>query len=132
MASLTSVTTNYLRFADGSWYPFKNWYTSGGTPETSVSSGRNIWPWGPASEHSSAYKRIVTAIDGSYVLFPCIMHVEGNNPSPNILGEIHGVFAVTGFGNAAENTTTINGVTYLIIPNVFRTAKERWAAIALE
>lgn len=131
MASLTSVTTNYLRFADGSWYPFKNWYTSS-APEASAGNGRNVWPWGPASDHSIAYKNIVTAIDGSYVLFPCIMHVDGANPSPNILGEIHGVFAVTGFGNAAENTTTINGVTYLIIPNVFRTAKERWAAIALE
>jgi hypothetical protein len=132
MSSLTSVSTNYLRFPDGSWYPFKNWYTSGGTPEASAGNGRNVWPWGPSSDHSSAYKRIVTAIDGSYVLFPCIMHVDGNNPSPNILGELHGVFAVTGFGNAAENTTTINGVTYLIIPNVFRSQKERWAAIALE
>ncbi len=131
MSSLTSVATLYLRFADGSWYPFKNWYTSS-SPEVSVGNGRNIWPWGPSSDHATAYKNIVTAIDGSYVLFPCIMHVDGANPSPNILGEIHGVFAVTGFGNAAENTTTINGVTYLIIPNVFRTAKERWAAIALE
>ncbi|TYP83876.1 MULTISPECIES: hypothetical protein [Nitrosomonas] len=131
MTSLTSVATLYLRFADGSWYPFKNWYTSS-SPEASAGNGRNVWPWGPDSAHATAYKNIVTAIDGSYVLFPCIMHVDGANPSPNILGEIHGVFAVTGFGNAAENTTTINGVTYLIIPNVFRTAKERWAAIALE
>lgn len=131
MASLTSVTTSYLRFADGSWYPFKNWYTSS-QPEAAVTNGRNVWPWGPSNDHAIAYKNIVTTIDGSYVLFPCIMHVDGANPSPNILGEMHGVFAVTGFGNAAENTTTINGVTYLIIPNVFRTAKERWAAIALE
>jgi hypothetical protein len=131
-SSITSVTTNYLRFPDGSWYPFKNWYTSGSNPEASVGNGRNVWPWGPNSDHATAYKGIVTAIDGSYVLFPCIMHVDGNNPSPNILGELHGVFAVTGFGNAAENTTTINGVTYLIVPNVFRAQKERWAAIALE
>nr|WP_281720100.1 hypothetical protein [Nitrosomonas nitrosa] len=131
MASLTSVTTNYLRFADGSWYPFKNWYTSS-QPDVPVSNGRNVWPWGPSGDHATAYKNIVTTIDNQYVLFPCIMHVDGANPSPNILGEIHGVFAVTGFGSAAENTTTINGVTHLIIPNVFRTAKERWAAIALE
>lgn len=131
MTSLTSVTTHYLRFADGSWYPFKNWYTSS-VPEAAVVFGRNVWPWGPSNDHATAYKNIVTTIDNQYVLFPCIMHVDGANPSPNILGEIHGVFAITGFGNAAENTTTINGVTYLIIPNVFRTAKERWAAIALE
>ncbi|WP_396957958.1 hypothetical protein [Nitrosomonas sp.] len=129
--SLTSVTTNYLRFADGTWYPFKNRYTAG-SPEQAVANGRNVWPWGPSSDHATAYSAIVTAIDGTYVLFPCIMHVDGNNPSPNILGEIDGVFAVTGFANAAENTTTINGVTYLIIPNVFRTAKERWAAVALD
>lgn len=129
--SNTSPASCWLRFVDGTWHSFKNRYTSTVTDANS-SSGRNIWPGSPHAGAKLITDNMVTAIDGSYVLFPFIIHVHGDNPSPNIIGEIQGVEFVTGFSAASEDTITVGGDTYLMIPNVFRTDKGRWAAFKLE
>lgn len=55
-------------------------------------------------------------LGGGYMLLPVVI-ADGN---PNVYGELDGVFALTGFGNGAENTVTIGGVAHYVVPNVFR------------
>jgi hypothetical protein len=49
--------------------------------------------------------------------------------TPNVYGELDGVFALTGFGNGAENTVTIGGVVHYVVQNVFRTDQLDYFAI---
>jgi hypothetical protein len=46
-----------------------------------------------------------------------------------VYGELDGVFALTGFGNGAENTVTIGGVVHYVVQNVFRTDQLDYFAI---
>ena len=43
-----------------------------------------------------------------------------------------GAHSVPGFGTASENLIDVDGVDYLVVQNVFRTANNEYAAIALE
>jgi hypothetical protein len=56
----------------------------------------------------------------------------GTNPVSDTFGEIDGVYAVSGFNNASENTVTIDGIPYLVVQNLHRTARYYYAAIKLE
>lgn len=47
-------------------------------------------------------------------------------------GCLDGVFYVSGFNNIVENTTTIGGVTYVVIQDVFRTGFNNYLALRLE
>lgn len=51
--------------------------------------------------------------------------------TPNVYGELDGVFGVTGFGQSAENTVTINGIPHLVVPDVFRGGKANFHAVRL-
>jgi hypothetical protein len=66
-------------------------------------------------------------LDGSYSLLPIVLF----DGTPNVYGELEGVFAVTGFSNAAENTITIGGIQYLVVQNVFRTDEADYFAVRL-
>jgi hypothetical protein len=61
-----------------------------------------------------------------YALMPLILHTGGaalsipDSQRANV-GELDGVYFISGFGNASENTVTIGGVTYLVVQNCFRT-----------
>lgn len=49
-------------------------------------------------------------------------------PSQQPLGEFDGVLSISGFGNSAEDTTTVGSDNYVILQNAFRTnAWEYWA-----
>jgi len=62
---------------------------------------------------------ISTGIDGSYLLEPIWIKDYHRN---SLLGEIDGIFRVTGYGeNTAENIITVDGVNYIVFPNVYRT-----------
>jgi hypothetical protein len=50
---------------------------------------------------------------------------------PNVYGELAGVKAVTGFSQSAENTVTIGGIKYLVVPDVFRNAQRDFFAVRL-
>lgn len=64
-------------------------------------------------------------LDGGYMLLPIVVQ----DAAPNIYGELDGIYAVTGFGNGAENTVTIGGVAHYVVPNVFRTTQKDYFAI---
>lgn len=117
---------SYLCNTDGSWLLFQNQnnYSSSSTP----SSPNNwIWPWQYDQQQFPGW--MTANYDGTYQVIPA--RLEGNNPSINVWGELDGVGFVTGYGNTAENTLTIGSDTWLVVPNVYRSSANNYAAIKL-
>lgn len=67
--------------------------------------------------------------DGSYSLLPYILYLK--TYGGNVLGELDGVYWVTGHNNASENMLTIAGETYLVVQNIHRTSWQDYCAIKL-
>lgn len=65
--------------------------------------------------------------DGSYPLLPVVL----SNTTPNVFGEIDGLFWIPGFANAAGNTFTLEGDDYVVLQNVFRTSNNDYVALRL-
>lgn len=101
-----------LRSNDG-WlqpycYPWGNTYVAGaGT----VSSSTNLRDTG-----------------GIYHLLP----VELHDNSANLWGALDGIFYITGFDNAVENTLAIGGVDYVVIQDVARNGHTDYYAMRLD
>ena len=98
-----------LRFNDGVWktpeaYPWNNMYFSG----------------------SSGY--ISRDVNGFYTLTPIVL----NTATEGLLGELDGVFHISGFNNAVENTLLINGLQHVVMQDVWRTGFGDYYAIRLE
>ena len=50
-----------------------------------------------------------------------------NTPFPAVWGELEGVFSISGYQNAPENTTTVGGVQHVVFQNAYRnTVHEFW------
>jgi hypothetical protein len=118
------VSSNYgsslrLRRPDGVWIGFDQ------TSDPTFGSGKGaVWPyknWGTGSHAADLRDNL----GGGYMLLPIVI----TDASANIYGELDGIFALTGFGNAAENTVTIGGVAHYVVPNVFRTSQTNYFAI---
>lgn len=102
-----------LRLTTGTWRGF-DIYSS----ETVL--GR-VWPY------LSGFTGWSPNLDGSYTLLPVIL----SDATPNVYGELDGVAAVTGFQNAAQNTITVAGVQWLVVPNVSRAGANEFFAVRL-
>jgi len=87
--------------------------------ETRANFGK-VWPY---SNIASIDWR--DNLGGGYMLLPIVL-ADG---TPNVYGELDGVFALTGFGNGPENTVTIGGVVHYVVPNVFRADQADYFAI---
>lgn len=107
----------YLRRTDGSFDAFKNISPSGG----------QTYAWTYPYRFLLNYR---TSPDGSYALQPVVLYSA--NGGGNVAGELDGVFSVSGFNNASENTIEIDGKTYLVAQSGFRTTSNDYAAILLE
>lgn len=103
---------SYLRMPGGQWVPLgvvNNSY------DTSVNSnGMQVWPYG----HFECVGPIYQSSD--YALMPLVLNT--NYATPAVMGEIDGVYFVSGFANASENTVVVDGVTNLVVQNIFRTS----------
>ncbi|WP_339844289.1 hypothetical protein [uncultured Halopseudomonas sp.] len=102
-----------LRFNDGVWqtphcYPWGNAFIAGG-----------------ATSNTSLRLRDT---GGIYHLMP----VELHDNSTNVWGALDGVFHISGFNNAVENTLTIEGVNYVVIQDVSRTGHNDYYAMRLD
>jgi hypothetical protein len=88
-------------------------------------SGNNIlgcWPWvGPWSGSIGP-----TGNSPTYVLDPVILM-----DNTNIYGELDGIFHITGFNNAVENTLAFGGKNYVVIQDVGRTGFADYYALEL-
>ncbi|QPZ53254.1 virion structural protein [Achromobacter phage vB_AchrS_AchV4] len=127
-----------LLFLDpsGQWIPVDN------KALTSTSQGAGVAPYHwlggmdvtlGSSYHSyyqSLFEKTLACLGGSYALFPVTLVQKA--PADQTYGVFHGVYHVTGNGNAAENIITLDGVDHLVIQNVFRTTPNSYWALALE
>lgn len=115
---INAVPTGYwgsslrLRRPDGFWIGFGR--------ESEPTQGSNkgkLWPYGNWGTNQAADLR--DNLDGGFMLLP----ISLSDATPNIYGELDGIYALTGFNNGAENTVTIGGVVYYVVQNVFRSTQ---------
>lgn len=120
LGGLTSdrTSTLRLRLPNGEWRGF-----SGSWNEASFGK---LFPMAAANYNSYDLR---SNLDGSYSLLPVVLWDV--SPQANQYGELDGVFDVTGFGNGAENTVTINGVAHLVVQNLFRNGRADYYAVRL-
>jgi hypothetical protein len=125
--------TAYIRSATGEWNAIYNRLSSDGrhsmtrslTPPYALTGEKRImYPDG--SFPPTSYRPHTTVYGGGYLLEP--MLIMQRLPTPLVLGEMEGLFCISGFGSAAENTTTFDSVDHIILQNVGRnTPVDFWA-----
>lgn len=104
-----------VRRPDGTWRGF--YYSPTGAVGL-------LWPY------MGGMSDIRPGLDGSYPLFP-IIAAEESGATANSFGELSGIMATTGHGNAAENVVTIGRDLFLTVQNVHRTTKTDYACARL-
>lgn len=119
---VTNFNLSQLRFRnlDGTWY--------GMTAATDTPGGTAVV--GLIYPYNNNMQDLRPCIDGSYPLFPIILAFD-NGTIINLFGELDGVLATTGHGNASENTFTVGRSTYLVVQDTFRTNKKDYYAVKL-
>ena len=95
------------RFVDGTYkqldvYPWSNTYLGTGTY---------------GARPANTYYPVVRAV---------------SHGSANVYGELDGIAQITGYDNAVENTLTIDGKTYVVIQDVYRTGFDDYYAMTLD
>jgi hypothetical protein len=65
---------------------------------------------------------------GYYGLHSIVM----SDSTPNVYGELDGVYYISGFNNAAENTVIHDGITYVVMRNIWRTGFNDYIALRLQ
>lgn len=87
------------------------------------------WPWGNTSLMAGGTSNYSIRPSGTtYPLVPVVLH----DNSANVFGEIEGIYAITGFDNAVENTLSISGDDYVVIQDVARTGFIDYYAMKLD
>jgi len=75
--------------------------------------------------------RLHTTLDGAgYVIFPVTLHTS--SPTIGVIGDLEGVFMVSGIANPSENIVQVGGVNHLVVQNTYRTDAWEYAAFRLE
>lgn len=80
------------------------------------------WPW------QNARLLTLRETNNSYALIPVVI----NNNTNNTYGELDGIYSISGFNNAVENTLDIGGVTHVVIQDVARTGFNDYYAMRLD
>lgn len=91
----------------------------------------HCYPWGNdliAGNAISSTKTNLRDTGGIYHLLPIELH----DNSANIWGTLEGVFYITGFDNAVENTLIINGETFVVVQDVWRTGHTDYYALRMD
>jgi len=97
-----------MRFNDGTWK----------TPEA--------FPWNNSFLCGGTYSARDTG--NSYPLSPVVL----NDATSGIFGELDGIYHVSGFNNAVENTLVIGGNTYVVFQDVWRTGFSDYYAVRMD
>lgn len=140
----TATTPNssalYLRTPDGLWQSFSQrtgvatiyeMTQSLSSPFARYGNRTGVWPTSVRNVGASAPRRDYREVlGGGYLLQPLILHQH--LPTDAVWGELEGCMAISGFGNAAENTTSFAGKNYVIFQNVTRTEVHEYWAMALD
>ena len=115
-----------IRLPDGQWVGIANKYTPSGAGSEGDVHMDNSAPWGGYFGSLLA----CDGLDGNYKPIPGEIAITA--PYAATLGALQGVYQVPGFNTASENTFVADGVTHLVVQNVYRTSNDEYAALALE
>lgn len=85
-----------------------------------------VWPFSNTTvlAGSTALRETGTV----YTLQPLVL----NNNADSVYGELDGVYHISGFSQAVENTLSIGGVSYVVIQDVYRTGFNDYIAMRLQ
>ena len=97
-----------LRFNDGQWLRTE------------------CYPYGNSALANATYALRDT--DGAWPVTPLVLH----NATNGMFGELDGVFHITGFNNAVENTFVIDGQSHVVMQDVWRTGFNDYYAIRMD
>lgn len=86
------------------------------------------YPYSNESVYLAGTTNSLRDTGGNYHLMP----VELFELTKNLFGALDGIYYITGFDNTVENTVTIDGVTYVVIQDVWRTGFPDYYAIKLD
>lgn len=107
----TNRPQSQIRFVDGSWRQHR------------------CWPYYGNSRVAQATESLRDT-NTQYSLNP--ITIMTSSPSVNVLGELDGVYQITGFNNVTENTLTINGEDYIVLQDAGRTGFDSYVALRME
>ncbi len=129
-STLTNRTVDNIPDADdgrvrvmspsGEWVPFSNRRFE-----------FRVFPWSQPGGSVDFVDGQRSLFGGSHMLYPATLLSTGARLR-GTLGVFEGVYHVAGFGNAAENILTLNGVDHLVVQNMFRTGFTDYWALALQ
>jgi hypothetical protein len=121
----TIDTTMMIREPTGLWRGYQHVSTStGGARKTNTLRG--IYP----NHEAFSRGQVREGPGGEFMIEPLLPTNDGTDEA--VYGEFDGVFWVSGFSNAAEDTLLIEGKSYLSVPNIFRIANADFIALLLE
>jgi len=83
------------------------------------------YPWGNDALSGSTQLRDTGSV---YPLLP----VELHDNTANLWGALDGIFYISGFNNAVENTLTVDEIDYVVIQDVWRTGHTDYCAMRLD
>lgn len=118
----------------GVWYNVGN-FTQGSSVEVGVDGTNYIWPYAARfgadpSAADARYRELRDNVDDStYTLWPLVLC--GENPAPDIWGELDGAYACPGFDAGSEDIIVQDNEDHLLVQNVFRTTRYYYAAIKI-
>lgn len=109
------------RNLDGSWSGYEA--TVNDSPASTPGPTRHlVWPF------RCGVSLYDVDLDGSYTLWPIMLC----HAAPNILGQLSGIAAVAGQGLSAETLIRKGVVDWIVIPNITRTDRDDFVAVALD
>lgn len=137
------AATLYLRLPEGEWRAFGSRNTVSNpdtiTPITVLNTPpyllngmiSAVYPTGVLDVSTVSNGRLADreCLNGGYVMDSCILFTR--LPSAQVYGELDGIKVISGFNNAAENTTVYNSINHVILQNIARTGVHEYWALAL-
>lgn len=99
------------------------------------------WPWGNDTtglQDMAGTTRALRDTNNAYPLLPIVLHDMSGNVNPvasvqgNVWGELDGVYFISGFNNAVENTLAIAGENFVVMQDVSRTGHTDYYAMRLD
>jgi len=127
-ATSDATANAFIIESSGGWERIRSYTSTGAVnnymsaTSTAESNKIAVWPFLEQQTTTSGPETFLPAPGNEYVLRRLIvLSNRSSNGDKVVHGSYDGVYQVSGSGNSAESIITINGETYIVFSNVFRT-----------
>lgn len=120
-------------YPDATWRNQINRITGGGSsPDYTFASGDpgKVWPSSLRTDADHVPSALRDGVDSSRPLLPGVL-LHTASPT-HAWGEFDGYYWVSGFGASAEAIVTEGRHDHLVVPNIYRTSPQHYAAVRLD